>query len=76
MLALFKHILGLLVSGVLVRMITEGKLAVSLLYLRLRRIPVNTQHLVIIAFFTVCQNRSSWAKGKGQKAKGELFSPP
>ena len=59
---------GLLIPGILVRMIADRQLPESLLDLRFRCIPMNSEHLVIIAFFTVCQNRPF---GKRQRAKGK-----
>jgi hypothetical protein len=56
-----------MVSGVLVGVVLNGQLAECLLYLGFRGIPMDFQDFVVIAFFTVCQNKNPF----GQKAKGK-----
>jgi hypothetical protein len=51
------------VSGILVRVVLEGQLAECLFYLGFRCVPMDTKCFVVIAFVTVCQIESFWAKG-------------
>jgi len=66
---LFELLFGLFVPLIFVRMVLDGQLAVGLLDFGFGSIPMNAQHLVVIALFPVCHSCSPWAKAKGQTAK-------
>jgi len=66
---LLELLLGLLVPGVLVRVVLDGQLAECLLDLGVRGVAVDFEDLVVVAFF--CQGISFGANGSGPGAQRE-----
>jgi hypothetical protein len=54
----FEFLFGLFVPLIFVRMVLYGQFAVGLLYFGFGSIPMNSQHLIVIALFPVCHSCS------------------